>query len=1139
MSKRSKHYMLLGKVSYMISAALMIAALVTNMIPPRIASAHHSIISGTVACQSDGTKLVTWTITNWQLTGDPFEITAISPSINGVGVGTVVGASVQGTQSFAGNDHSTVSLSVSGKWTDATSTNSGSVDLGSNTCPGETPPASASVTVGACTYHDGNSSTKVTLTLSHATLTITGGSTFSSSTDIDLAPGHYHYTWTHKSGYTGSGSGDFDIGSCAPAASASVTVGACTFHDGNSSTKVTLTLSHAKLTINGSTYSSSQDIFLHPGHYDYTWTAKSGYSGSGSGDLDIGSCAPSATASISLGSCTYHDGVSTINMTITLNHADLNINGNHYNNSTTTHLHPGSYPWTADADDGYVFSGDSSGTLEVAGCPPPPPVTICWNGQTYTNVAVADLVNYPGYTNGACPPPPPVTICWQGTTYSNVAVADLGLYPGYTEGACPEPPDGSASVTPGSCSWAAGVGSLTPVSYEMDGASLTITNSGTSASYGPFTTSGSVNLGLGSYSYSWTALSGHKGSGSGAFSVSDCTPPDGSASVTPGTCSWAAGVGSLTPVSYDLDGASLTITDNGTSASYGPYTTSGSVNLGLGSYSYSWTALSGHKGSGSGAFSVSDCTPPDASASVTPGDCSWTSETGSLTPVTITINGASLLIDGKTYTSTTTIDLGQGTYPYTWTALSGYLGEGSGSVVIGNCTPGNAEASVSTGACSYSKETGASTPVTITLTGASFTVAGNTYIASTLIDLGPGIYPYTWTHLTGYIGEGSGDLNVGNCNPEDPLVKTANPLTYSAVGEVISYTYGVTNLGNVPLTGVLVTDDKAVVSCPKTTLAVNETMTCTASYTITQADLDAGSVTNHATSVTDQTGPVYAQATVTAVVRTGLSIDKSVAEKIYTLVGDQLHYSYLVTNTGNVSLTGVGVTDDKTTTVCPKDKLAPTESMTCTATYSVKNADMQSVNIVNTAYAYGQYGTVVVNSAPDSATVIRFLKLILSSKCAANPGANNGWLVANNNPYEVDFEYAIDGGVSGVGTVPGNSTVSFETPVGSGTGVMSLYKSGELQNNATPRTGCNDNPPPPVPGCMDATALNYNAAATQSDGSCLYGEVTGGGPAVLIPVTGMDMGLLGRTLPGTLFGLSFSFVGLGLVLTGLARRRED
>jgi hypothetical protein len=49
------------------------------------------------------------------------------------------------------------------------------------------------------------------------------------------------------------------------------------------------------------------------------------------------------------------------------------------------------------------------------------------------------------------------------------------------------------------------------------------------------------------------------------------------------------------------------------------------------------------------------------------------------------------------------------------------------------------------------------------------------------------------------------------------------------VGQTVSWTYEVTNTGNVPLSNVGVTDDRGVVvSCPKTTLAVGETMVCTA-----------------------------------------------------------------------------------------------------------------------------------------------------------------------------------------------------------------------------------------------------------------------------------------------------------------------
>ena len=87
-------------------------------------------------------------------------------------------------------------------------------------------------------------------------------------------------------------------------------------------------------------------------------------------------------------------------------------------------------------------------------------------------------------------------------------------------------------------------------------------------------------------------------------------------------------------------------------------------------------------------------------------------------------------------------------------------------------------------------------------------------------------------------------------NPALSLAKSATPLTYSTVGQSITYSYLVSNSGNVRLAGpVTVADDKATVSCPALSdgfLDPGESITCSASYSITQADLNNGSVTNTA-----------------------------------------------------------------------------------------------------------------------------------------------------------------------------------------------------------------------------------------------------------------------------------------------------
>src|SRR5690606_24126765 len=111
-------------------------------------------------------------------------------------------------------------------------------------------------------------------------------------------------------------------------------------------------------------------------------------------------------------------------------------------------------------------------------------------------------------------------------------------------------------------------------------------------------------------------------------------------------------------------------------------------------------------------------------------------------------------------------------------------------------------------------------------------------------------------------------------NPAMELTKELNPAgqTFSAAGDVITYGITLQNTGNVPIAEVSVTDPgadnpPALQSGDGGTpglLEVGETWIYSASYTVGQADINAGSYTNTATAA-GQAGsePLTAEAGVT------------------------------------------------------------------------------------------------------------------------------------------------------------------------------------------------------------------------------------------------------------------------------------
>ncbi|WP_411145120.1 hypothetical protein [Streptomyces sp. x-80] len=237
------------------------------------------------------------------------------------------------------------------------------------------------------------------------------------------------------------------------------------------------------------------------------------------------------------------------------------------------------------------------------------------------------------------------------------------------------------------------------------------------------------------------------------------------------------------------------------------------------------------------------------------------------------------------------------------------------------------------------------------------------------------------------------------------LVKSADETREYRVGDQITYTYTVTNTGPQELTGLTVTDDHVDgITCASTTLAPagqsDDSTTCTGTYTVTAADGRAGSVTNTAIARGESDGtPVESppeSVTLAVASELSLGLEKSVDNSHAYQVGDQVTYTYRVTNTGDQELTGIAVTDDRATDVtCEATTLAPGTTTTCTGTYTITQADAQHGNVTNIAVAHGQSDGTPIESPPDTARVD------VTTTPTPQPALQLHKTVNNTHPYNI------------------------------------------------------------------------------------------------------------------------------------------
>lgn len=236
-------------------------------------------------------------------------------------------------------------------------------------------------------------------------------------------------------------------------------------------------------------------------------------------------------------------------------------------------------------------------------------------------------------------------------------------------------------------------------------------------------------------------------------------------------------------------------------------------------------------------------------------------------------------------------------------------------------------------------------------------------------------------------------------------------------GDEITYTFTITNDGNVDLTMVTLSDPMqglSALSCQRaddsvfengtSSMVVAEVVTCSATYTVTADDVANGVIENLATVTgTPPTGPeVEAEdpEDVPVVITPDPSIDLDKTHAITNdadgsggpeaTLGDEITYSFTITNDGNVALSPVLLSDplpglsdiscsrnDGSVFANGVDGMAVNEVVSCSTTYTVAADDVTAGNIHNLATVTGtpEVGDPVTDDDPEDVPVVNLAPL--------------------------------------------------------------------------------------------------------------------------------------------------------------------
>ncbi|HMT32748.1 MAG TPA: Ig-like domain-containing protein, partial [Dermatophilaceae bacterium] len=302
---------------------------------------------------------------------------------------------------------------------------------------------------------------------------------------------------------------------------------------------------------------------------------------------------------------------------------------------------------------------------------------------------------------------------------------------------------------------------------------------------------------------------------------------------------------------------------------------------------------------------------------------------------------------------------------------------------------------------------GASSSLDITVAVAATATPGTTLTGTNNVTL-------TNTAADSTPGNNTASSSITLASPQLKIEKSAAAptTTKGAVstqvdgGDTITYSFKVTNTGTAPIVGATVVDakcDSGSLAPTSAAIAVGASQTFTCTHTLTQAEVDSGSFTNTASvtgtdtagnvAATDSTSVLSATSTFTRVAQTEIVKSAATPRKgpgnnnsSTIQKGDLIDYTFTVTNTGNTTLTNVGISDAKCdgtpvllplpSTTTSLASLAPGATVQFGCTHTITQDEINSGGTVNTASvtATPPSGTTLssaTTSKPSTTTAIK------------------------------------------------------------------------------------------------------------------------------------------------------------------------